>query len=98
MLPRRPAYLGGVAVLLVLLIGSLDVCALGVSESVLGVEWQPPESGHGHAGGEAGGHDHGWADSERSLAERLTSGHFTLPSKVVELAALALLVVLVGRE
>ena len=84
--------------LLVSLVGSLDVYALGVPESVLGAEWQLLESGHGHAGREAGGHDHGWTDSERSLAERLASGHFTLPSRVVELAVLALLVALIGRD
>ena len=69
--------------------------ALGLSESALGVEWQPPDGNHD---GDHG-HGHGWdGDPEQSLLGRLASGHFTLPSKVVELAAPALLVALVGRE
>ena len=66
------------------LLGYVDVYALGLLESALGVEWQPPD----------GGQD---GDPEQSLLGRLASGHFALPSKVVELAALTLLVVLVGR-
>jgi len=95
LLPRRPARLGAIALLALSLLGYVDVYALGLSESALGVEWQPPDGGHD---GDHG-HGHGWdGDPEQSLLGRLASGHFALPSKVVELAALALLVVLVGRE
>lgn len=93
LLPRRPARLGAILLLALSLLGYVDVYALGLLESALGVEWQPPDGDHD------GDHGHGWGgDPEQSLLSRLASGHFALPSKVVELAALALLVVLVGRE
>ena len=69
--------------------------ALGLSESALGVEWQPPDGGHDGDHGHGRGRD---GDPKQLLLGRLASGHFALPSKVVELAALALLVALVGRE
>ena len=114
LIPRRAAYAGGIGLLGVSLVGYVDVYALGVSEAALGVDWQPPESASGHAcGGHHGGgtgdatphgtaHDD-WgedhhASTEASILDRLAAGHYALPSKVVELVALGLLVVLVARE
>ena len=114
LIPPRAAYAGGIGLLVVSLVGYVDVYALGVSEAVLGVDWQPPESASGHAGGghhgggtadatpdgtahDDGGEDH-QASTEQSIPDRLAVGHYALPSKVVELVALGLLVVLVARE
>ena len=113
LIPRRAAYAGGIGLLVVSLVGYVDVYALGVSEAALGVDWQPPGStpegagGH-HAGGTADAtpdgtaHDHGGEDhhgsTEASILDRLAAGHYALPSKVVELVALGLLVVLVARS
>ena len=77
------------------LLGYVDVYAPGLSESTLGVEWQPPDGGHDGDHGHGRGRD---GDPEQSLLGRLASGHFALPSKVVELAVLALPAVLVGRK
>ena len=114
LIPRRAAYAGGIGLLGVSLVGYVDVYALGVREAALGVDWQPPESANGHAGGghHAGGtadatpdgtaHEHGCEDhhasTEASIRDRLAAGHYALPSKVVELVALGLLVVLVARS
>lgn len=109
-IPQRPAYLGGIALLLVALVGYVDVYALGVSETVLGVEWQPPEtthedggSGH-HDGATTDGHGHQAAGdghhqaTNASFLERLASGHYALPSKAIELTAVGLLLVLLARK
>ena len=114
LIPRRAAYAGGIALLVVSLVGYVDVYALGLGESALGVDWQPPESTTEHAaGGHHGGgtadatpegsaHDPGSEDHhasrEASILDRLAAGHYALPSKVVELVALGLLVVLVARD
>ena len=114
LIPRRAAYAGGIGLLVVSLVGYVDIYALGVSEATLGVDWQPPESASGHTGGghhgggtvdatpdgtahDGGGEDH-HASTEVSILDRLAAGHYALPSKVVELVALGLLVVLVARE
>ena len=68
--------------------------APGLSESALGVERQSLDGGHGGDHGRGRGRD---GDLEQSLLGRLASGHFALLSKVVKLAALALLVVPAGR-
>ncbi|WP_254837559.1 hypothetical protein [Natronomonas marina] len=96
---RRTAYLGGIALLLVSLVAYVDVYALGLSESALGLDWQPPEASHSH-GEAAGGHTHGWdtESTEPTFLERLASGHFALPSKIVELVALGLLAALLVRD
>jgi len=100
LIPRRTAYAGGIVLLVISLVGYVDVYALGLSESALGIDWQPPESTHAHEGAAGEGpHDadrQGLADS--SSLERLASGHYALPSKIVELLALALVVGLLARE
>ena len=53
LLPRRPARLGAVVLSALLLPGYVDMYALGLSESALGIEWQPPDGGHD------GDHGHG---------------------------------------
>ena len=114
LIPRGAAYAGGIALLVVSLVGYVDVYALGLGESALGVDWQPPDLASGHAGGghHGGGTDaataagtaHGDGDenhhasTEASIRDRLAAGHYALPSKVVELVALGLLVVLVARN
>jgi len=114
LIPRRAAYAGGIGLLVVSLVGYVDVYALGLGESALGADWQPPESttehaGSGHHGGgtadftpdgtahDNAGEDH-HASTEASILDRLAAGHYALPSKVVELVALGLLVVLVARD
>ncbi|PSQ45075.1 hypothetical protein BRD14_00015 [Halobacteriales archaeon SW_5_68_122] len=74
--------------------GYVDVYAPRLSESALGVERQPPDGGHDGDHGRGHGRD---GDPEQSLLGRLASGRFALLSKVVKLAALALLVVPAGR-
>jgi hypothetical protein len=100
LIPRRTALAGGIVLLVVSLVGYVDVYALGLSESALGIDWQPPEWTHAHEGAAGEGHhdadNHEPADS--SLLQRLASGHYALPSKIVELLALALLVGLLTRE
>jgi len=103
-LPRRPAYAGGVALLVVALVGYVDVYALGVSETALGVDWHPPSSAH-HGGSPDGdgavhhgaAHHHGTA-TDGSFFARLAAGHYALPSKLIELVSVGLLLLLLARD
>ena len=73
--PRRVAYLGGAALFVVSLAGHVDVYALGATESVLGLEWQPPGAAHDPGGASDGGHDHSWGHGspDGSFADRPAS-------------------------
>lgn len=97
-LPLERAYTGGILLLGLSLLGYVDVYGTGVLETLPGIEWKTglvPTHEHTAAGGhEHGAHDHGSEASSSSLLGQLASDEVALLSKIGEVAALCLLVVL----
>lgn len=96
-IPAERAYTVGILMLTVALLGYVDVYGTQVVETTFGIDWGTEAiPTHDHAAADGHDHSHGQsaAGSSTALLGQLASDEIALLSKIGELVALSLLVVL----